>query len=303
MAAISPLGPVPSTSPLAAAFLGALRRKSDGGSFAPAELETALQSLWEAGRAAWPAVDLPPEDLAREAGARAEAADGAAALERLHGADLYLACACARGIPGAAAAFEARFLSRVPAFVARADPAGELADEVAQELREKLLFASEGRPPRIADYSGRGALEGWLRIVALRAAFKLRRSQQRFNARGPAAPSELSTEPDPERDYLKLRYRGEYEEAFRSAVAALDVGERVFLKLHYTDGLNIERIGAMYQLHRATVARRLAAHRRKLLDLTRARLRERLRLSDSEFESILQLVRSQMSVSLRSTVR
>jgi RNA polymerase sigma-70 factor (ECF subfamily) len=293
---------MPETSPLAAAYLGALRQKS-AGSTPPAGLEDALRALWEAGCAAWPGVDLPAVELARELGARVDPADGAHALERLHGSDLYLACACSRGLPGAAAAFEARYLSRVPAFIARADSAGELADEVAQELREKLLFASEGQEPRIVDYSGRGALEGWLRIVALRAAFKARRAQQRWSARAPPAEAALSAGPDPERDYLKLRYRGEYEEAFRAALAALESGERLFLKLHYTDGLNIERIGAIYQLHRATVARRLAAHRRKLLELTRAHLRERLRLSESEFDSVLQLVRSQMSVSLRSTLR
>src|SRR5262249_2675768 len=55
-------------SPLAAAFLGALRRKSEGGAAPAADLEPALRALWEAGRAAWPGVDLPAAELAREIG-------------------------------------------------------------------------------------------------------------------------------------------------------------------------------------------------------------------------------------------
>ncbi len=56
-------------------------------------------------------------------------------------------------------------------------------------------------------------------------------------------------------------------------------------------------------LHRSTVARRLAACRRKLLDLTRARLFEQLKLTDSEFRSVFSIVRSQMTISLRSALR
>lgn len=48
-------------------------------------------------------------------------------------------------------------------------------------------------------------------------------------------------------------------------------------------------------------ARRLHGQQRKLLELTRVRLRERLSLSDSEFDSVLALVRRQMVVSLRTS--
>jgi RNA polymerase sigma-70 factor (ECF subfamily) len=292
---------VPALLPLSRAFVDA--RPVDGPA-ASEELEASLQALWAAGQASWPQAGLDGVDFARALAARiGEGETGPADLSRLHGSDLYLASACARGLPRAVALFEAHYMSRVPAFVARLDPSGFLADEVAQELRIRLLLPAAGARAGIGDYSGRGDLSAWLRVVALRAALKLRRSQRRLGVGVEVPSTDLGQGPDPERDYLRLRYRADYEAAFAAALASLESAERLLLKLHYADGLNIDSIGAIYRLHRSTVARRLASHRRKLLDLTRGRLQERLKLSDSEFESVLALVRSQLVVSLRGALR
>jgi len=233
-------------------------------------------------------------ELARAIGRRIDRDDDPdEALGRVRARDLALALACARGDQRALAALE-ELLARVPGWIRRT---GAPAEEVAQELRERLLVA-EGRPPRILDYSGKGELAAWLRIVALRAALRIRRRQE--PAREP--PAELLGQADPERDYLRLRYRGEYERAFREALAALEPGARLLLKLHYVDALSLERLAALRRVHRATVARHLAEHRRRLLEATRSLLRERLRLTDSEFESVLRLVRSQLAVSVRDAL-
>jgi len=285
--------------PLSHTFAAALRHQVAAA--APSEeLEACLQSLWDAGRTTWPRVEFGSAEFVADVAARVgpEEADPKS-LARLYASDLYLACACSRRLPHAVAYFERHFISRVPAYVGRLDPAGTLADEVAQELRTRLLLPKADAQAQIGDYSGRGNLAGWLRVVALRAALRLRRSQHRLGV-GIAVPSvSFGRGPDLERDYLRVRYRGEYEAAFRAALGVLESDERLFLKLHYVDGLNIDRIGAIYQLHRSTVARRLANHRRKLLELTRNSLRERLGLSDSDFGSVMALVRSQMVVSLR----
>ena len=49
-------------------------------------------------------------------------------------------------------------------------------------------------------------------------------------------------------------------------------------------------------------ARRLAAYRQKLYEMTRELLRDRLRISDAEFERLLALVRSQIAVSIRGAL-
>lgn len=284
-------------------------------------LEEALHAAVKEAREAWPELPLEEGAFVRELAVRLSPLDPneelCAAVQALRACDLHLSSSCARGEPLALALFDARFLSRVPALVSRVDRSQALADEVAQELRQKLLWSEGGRPPRIADYSGRGDLMAWLRIVAIRAALKLRRAQAQggvssaldaegrmaaLDARGRTAGAQLLAGADPERDYLRVRFRGEYERAFEAALRGLSPRERLFLKLQYVDGLGIDRIGAMYRLHRSTVARRLADHRRKLLEATRARLRETVELSDSEFDSVLAVVRSQLALNLRGAL-
>ena len=289
--------------PLSEPFLAGLRALGRPAPAASAELEATLAAAFEAGRAAWPQVLLAPEELVRALAERLDPdEEPLTALARVRAADLFLTTACARGDARALRLFDEQFLARVPALVRRLDASGALGAEVAQDLRDKLLMPAE-RGPRIADYSGRGDLLGWLRVVALRTALKLRRSQQRQGVGElSSGGAELLDRADPERDYLRLRYRGEYEAAFHQALAALTAPERLLLKLHYADALSLERLAALHKIHRATVARRLADHRRKLLDTTRALLRERLKLTDSEFESVLALVRSQLAISVRSAL-
>src|SRR5262249_57644413 len=103
-------------------------------------------------------------------------------------ADLYLAFACGAGIPGALAAFESKYMARVPSLIARLDPAGRLTDEVIQTLRVQILVPDARGRARILDYSGRGALIAWLRVSAIRATLKLRRPQRRAGAHRPTLP-------------------------------------------------------------------------------------------------------------------
>src|SRR3982751_887777 len=64
--------------------------------------------------------------------------------ERLHGADLYLACACLHGDEGAWRELDRAHLARVGEFVGRIDRSPAFADEVRQRLAEKLVHDAEG---------------------------------------------------------------------------------------------------------------------------------------------------------------
>jgi len=244
---------------------------------------------------AWPGVDVAPEKVVDFVRSRLGDTD----LEEVHGPDLYLACGCLYGSPSAIEAFEHGFLSHVPDFIRRIDRSEAVAQEVQQILRERLLVGTASSPPRIADYAGRGPLMSWLRVVAVRVALELQRSRK------PTIPSDegqaegLPATDDPELDYLRVRYGTEFREAFTESLTALDPKQRTILQLYLVDGLNIERIGQVYQVHRATVARWIAGTRDELYDETRRRLREKLHLDAAEFESLVRLVRSQLDVSVR----
>jgi RNA polymerase sigma-70 factor, ECF subfamily len=264
-------------------------------------VESALRRADAAGRAAWPNVPLQPEAFAAHVADRVRTGgDPEEAIAGLHAADLFLACACALGIPQALAEFERVELSRVPAVVRRIDASAAFADDVAQAMREAFLVPARGGRARIAEYSGRGPLASWVRVVAVRTALRL--GKERRASAPLEGEDELPGIVDPELDHLKFRYRWAYEEAFEAALAALPDRDALMLKLHYVDRLNIDRIGALYGMHRATVARWRARVRRGLLAATREELRRRISMTPAEFESLLALVRSQLVVSIRTAL-
>jgi RNA polymerase sigma-70 factor (ECF subfamily) len=259
-----------------------------------ARLDTALSDAVARGRAAWPALDLDASGFIAHVASRLPADnDPEAALEVLHVGDLYLAFGCLAGDSGALSAFEAAHLTDLGA-VARVDSSPAFVDEVRQRLRVHLFVADSGK---ISEYSGRGPLGGWVRVVALRLGHMMRRSGKREVSDDDSA-AELLAGGDPELEFIKQRYRGEFVSAVREAVKGLDKRNRTLLRLNLVDRLNIEKIGVLYGVHRATVATWIANARKEILSATRKALQERLKLSHDEFESLMGLVVSNLEVSL-----
>jgi RNA polymerase sigma-70 factor (ECF subfamily) len=263
-------------------------------------LEPLLEEVLAAARAAWPQLGLAEARFLRHLAERLPVdAPPAESLRAVHAADLYLACACAEGLPAAHAALEARFLSRVGPAVARVERSAEALEEVRQRLREKLLTGEGGRGPKVADYQGQGPLVAWLRAAAVRLALNARRSaRRRERAEEEVLAEGAAPGGDLEVDYLLRRHREDFQAALAEALAALPVRERTVLRLHGVEGLSLERIGAMYQTHKSTVSRWVARAREEVLTGARGRLAERLRLSPTELHSLLRAVRSHLDLSL-----
>lgn len=263
-------------------------------------LETALQGALDAGRARWSDVALPASSFLPFLAARV--AEGTEPLDALRGMqieELYLVCAFLDGDARAAAALEADYLRNIDHVLARIRvPAADIPD-VRQVIYEKLLLPLGEREPKIARYGGRGTLAGWLRVVATREARDLLQ-QDRLEqpVEIDALLQMLPPAPDAEVGHLKEAYRQEREAAFREAFASLSSKERNILRHHLAGGLNIDRIGALYGVHRATVARWIATIREKLLDRTREGLMRRLAVGPEELDSILRLVDSRIELSL-----
>jgi RNA polymerase sigma-70 factor (ECF subfamily) len=213
-----------------------------------------------------------------------------------HAADLSLARACAAGSSEALARFEREFMSHVPDFVARIPGAAALADEIQQTLREKLLVGRPDGPPRIREYSGRGALGGWLRVAAVRTAIDLVR--QRGVSLGDRLPDPAAIDPSPELLTLRARYQHAYEDALARALAGLDVKQKNLLRLHFVEGLTVDRIGVAFSVHRATAARWVAAARDALLAGAERLLGAELGLTTSEIHSLAGVLASQIHLSI-----
>jgi len=109
----------------------------------------------------------------------------------------------------------------------------------------------------------------------------------------------VSSAEDPEITYMKEKYRREFREAFLAALDRLSARQQSLLRYHYVDGLNIDEIGTIYRVHRVTAYRWLEKARDELIRTTGELLQERLRVGDTEFDSILRMIRSQLHVSLQ----
>ena len=148
-------------------------------------------------RAAHPRIQ--PDDRAFIAHIRLHAADlPADRIDSMRVDDLYLAWASARGDVGAQRQLET-LLAQVPAALARIDRSETFAQDVQQQLREKLLVGTGATGPKLMQYAGRGPLAGWIRTAALRTALNMRGGprDQRLDDRDLANNIDM---PDPQFD-------------------------------------------------------------------------------------------------------
>lgn len=252
--------------------------------------EAWLREVYEAGRAAWPALAVTRERFAEAVAEQARKADSAEPLlANANAGDFYLALACAHAVPGAIEALRSHVLVHVPQYVGSRAP----ADDVAQLVAIRLLVAEDGALPRIAEYTGKGPLGAFVRVVATRIALNL---QRRKTPRDDIALLPLGTAP--EVDFSRFRYRAEFKAAFESALADLSSEERLLLRLHSIERMRGEDIARLLEVDRSTIARRLARARERLFDLTRTAMMTRLRLSSQEFESLARDVQSGIDLTL-----
>lgn len=266
-----------------------------------AELEQALQQVVQRARQRYPQVVVASEDFLDHV-ARLLPADmePIAALCSLQTPELYLISAFLSGDPRAAELLGEQCLRVTTSCLRRLGVASAVADDLSQRLCSWLLLAEPGQRPRIARYGGRGELQGWLSIVAVRQARDwLQRPMPRLLLDDDAVVRLVSPQDGQELAYLKRHYRQEFRVAFTHALGALTSRERSLLRQHVLSGLNIQEIGNLYGVHRATVARWLASIRRRLLTSTRHELMKRLHVGTAELDSIMRLIASNLELSLQ----
>ncbi|HEX2571499.1 MAG TPA: transcriptional regulator [Polyangia bacterium] len=258
------------------------------------ELVAALRALYERGRTAWPGIDLSFERFeAHGLGLLAGESDPAAEALKRDGPGLYLACACLHRVPGAVDAFGEHGLSRLATFLVGVTAAPWLIDEVRQVLRVKLLVGEVDARPGIAQYKGKTTLERWLKAVAVNTALKLLSAREASSPQvddGQLLIDRLVTE-DPAAAYLKANLYEVVKPAFEEAFATLKVEDRNLLRLWLLDNLSIDRLAALFNIHRASAARRLVRAQEALYKAVKRSLRKR-NVPLLEIDSLIKLVRS-----------
>lgn len=241
-------------------------------------------------------------------------------IDALHADDLCLIVACERGDQAAWSDLVGRYEATVRAAARSASSNEDAAEDVAQSIWAELhglRVRDDGRPSgKIAYYSGRGSLGGWLRAVVGQLAIDQHRRQSRLvqteedadfdrlaqdAQRNEGAFGITHAAADPEHALAERSAARDVEEALAQAMQELAPEDRLLVKLYYFDGLKLREAGTVMGVHEATASRRLTrihAEVRRLVEAilmkehgwTRVETERSLSEAASHLESDLELM-------------
>ncbi len=233
-------------------------------------------------------------------------ADGAGAfISNLRVNELCLAMACEKGDETAWRAFDSdyRYTMQGAARALTRDEA-EAEDLIQFVFGELYGVRMDGdkRLSKLAHYSGRGSLGGWLRAVVYQAFIDRKRQTARFeqveeiaefDRLANEAPAHLNgklsapiVQPD---DFEDVRLRRATEEAITQAFTEIDARHRLLLNYYYFDDLTLREIGLMMGVHEATISRWLAKAQREVKRKTEEILQRSYGLRRAEVAECMQI--------------
>lgn len=252
-----------------------------------AEQVSRLKALWRRAESVLPGA---PEDFFERLGQLAN--HDVAVAETLRVEELWLAFRCTRHDASAHVVLERDYLSKA-AVVLHGMGDETFRDEVVQELRLSLLLEKS----RLDRYEGRGSLLGWLRSACHRLGLtRLRLSKPHaHDSLEDHSPLVGGAEPL----VMKQKDRELFAHAFRDALTSLDPQERAVLRLNLVEGLNIDLIGELYGVHRATAARWLARAKEGVSRRVREVMATQLSLGAREVTALMTSLGANLDVSVR----
>jgi RNA polymerase sigma-70 factor (ECF subfamily) len=197
-------------------------------------------------------------------------------IDEMQADDLCLIIACERGDENAWNDLVARFTATVRSAARSASANEDAAEDLAQSIWAELYglrVRDDGRPAsKLAYYSGRGSLAGWLRAVvaqlsvdSFRKQSKLVQTEEDTDLDRLARDAHVSETPafalsgvsNPEQSLSNRFAETDLQEALNKAVRELAAEDRLLVKLYYFDNLRLREAGAVLGVHEATASRRL----------------------------------------------
>ncbi len=190
--------------------------------------------------------------------ANASAREAAELYASLRVEELALARACAAGLERAWATFMARYREKlydIAAYIAKESSAArELADSLYADLYGTTTRDGQ-RVSKLASYTGRGSLEGWLRTVMAQEFVNRLRRQRRLvslNEESEDGAQFAAIDPEPA-IVVDPRVEGATDEV----LSRLSAEERFILASYYLDGRTLAEIARTLAVHESTISRKL----------------------------------------------
>ena len=172
--------------------------------------------------------------------------------------ELALARACAAGENSAWEIFLTKYREKLylsALRIAREDSAArELADTLYADLYGTNTRDGQ-RVSKLASYTGRGSLEGWLRtVLAQEYVNRYRRTKRLVSLEEESEEGVQFRAPDPE---PVTRADNRLSRATDRALSELSAEDRMVLSAYYLDGRTLAEIARMLGVHESTISRKL----------------------------------------------
>jgi RNA polymerase sigma-70 factor, ECF subfamily len=220
-------------------------------------------------------------------------------IDEVRADDLCLIIACEKGDEAGWEDLVANFDATVRSAARKMSPNKEDAEDLASSIWAELYGlrqdAAGNKKSKLAYYSGRGSLAGWLRAVVSQLAIDQYRKQAKLvqveedremdNLANDAAGSDnglVSVSSDPETIFSQQEASADLNEALQNAIAGLEPEDRLILKLYYFDDLRLKDIAATFGYHEATASRKLVRVQAGIRQAVERELRERHGWSEAE---------------------
>ena len=179
-------------------------------------------------------------------------------LSSLRVEELALARACAAGHERAWEVFLTRFREKLygaAGYIAKENSAArELADSLYADLYGTTVRDGK-RVSKLASYTGRGSLEGWLRTVLAQEYINRYRRQRRLVSLDEESEDGVqfaAAQPTP-----TAAVDPRIEAATDEAVAELSAEDRFVLASYYLDSRTLAEIARILHVHESTISRKL----------------------------------------------
>ena len=228
--------------------------------------------------------------------------------------DLCLIVACERGDEQAWEYLVANFDSTVKSAARKISSNNEDAEDLASSIWAELYGlrqdADGNKKSKLAYYSGRGSLAGWLRAVVSQLAVDQFRKQSKFvqiedDREFENLASEDGNHPgpnteNPEDILTEQQTSSDVSQALGEAIAELEAEDRLILKLYYFDDLKLKDIAATFGYHEATASRKLTRVQTEIRKSVEKSLRQQHGWTDSEVKRYLSETATSLGINLET---
>lgn len=237
-------------------------------------------------------------------------------IDEIRADDLCLVIACERGDEAAWEAlvkeFDPTVKSAARKAASNAEDAEDLASSIWAELYGLRTDADGNKKSKLAYYSGRGSLGGWLRAVTAQLAVDGFRKQAKYVqieedrefenlANEAAGDGELiAHDPSPEELLTDRRTAADVIEALAQTVAELEPEDRLIMKLYYFDELKLKQIADTFGYHEATASRKLARIQSEIRKGVERTLKNKHGWTENEVKKYLSETAEGLGVSLET---